>query len=103
LIAGGVMAYRQPGREPSDALQQPSQSFIAHCRLSAKRQLNCGRVIDVHTGAGNFLNGAIPNQDIVAVSSGGDDGGSGWFGEGELSGQKASVFRGSGFRSLRQP
>lgn len=33
--------------------------------------------IDVHTGAGNFLSGVTPNQDIVAVTSGDGDGGSG--------------------------
>lgn len=65
-------------------------SATNHCRSRAATPSR--RPIDVHTGVGNFLNGAIPNQDMVAVSSGGDDGGSGGFGDGELSGQKRAFF-----------
>jgi hypothetical protein len=32
--------------------------------------------MDVHTGVGNFLGSETPSQDIVTVSSGGNDGGS---------------------------
>ena len=48
----------------------------SRCRRDAAAQqrstaTRSGGSIDVQTGVGNFLNGAIPNQDMVAVSSGG--------------------------------
>jgi hypothetical protein len=53
-------------------------AIVSDCQpISSHQQHPRRRAIDVHTGAGNFLNGATPSQDIVAVFSGGDDGGSG--------------------------
>lgn len=56
-------------------------AVIVSQRLRSHQQRYHNGSIDVHTGAGNFFNGVTPNQDIVAVFSGGDDGGSGWFGD----------------------
>jgi hypothetical protein len=61
-------AYQQPGREPWDALQSLSADGSKHCH---------GGSIDVRTGVGNFLRGVTPNQDILTVASGDNDGGSG--------------------------
>lgn len=46
--------------------------------IVSPRQHHChGESIDVRTGVGNFLRGMTPNQDILTVASGDDDGGSG--------------------------
>lgn len=44
---------------------------IVSQRLPSYQHQYRGGSIDVHTGAGNFFNGATPNQDIVAVFSDG--------------------------------
>ena len=70
--------------------------------IVSRRQQHChGGSIDVRTGVGNFLRGVTPNQDILTVASGDNDGGSGEVVmESWVAGRKTSVFRGSGFRSL---
>ncbi len=80
------MAYRQPGREPWDALQRGedcqsrrgpagevcmgSIGLIGCVNQPQSTSINLDsgrRPIDVHTGVGNFLNGTTPSQDMVAV------------------------------------
>ena len=77
-----VMAYRQPGREPWDALQRGEVSLdqVGECMgsigligsVNRPRQTPTNSTrgrgsIDVHSGVGNFLNGTTPSQDMVAV------------------------------------
>ncbi len=60
------------GRTAAMGVSHALPDVGSRCRRDAATQHSeqAGGSIDVHTGAGNFLNGAIPNQDMVAVSSG---------------------------------
>ena len=61
------------GRTAAVGVSHALRDVDCRCRRDAATQHSwrSGGSIDVHTGVGNFLNGAIPNQDMVAVSSGG--------------------------------